>query len=641
LEPELPALDLGSLGHCLLEALEHAGIGVTIVVDRDGEMQLLFVNETAAATLGYKREEVMKQGPLLTLAPDDQERLDAMRREGHLPQQLDCTLIGKDGRRIPIEASLAVVDYEGQRASITFLSDISERKRVEAALRESEAGFKRLAEAAPDVIVVVDREHFLYANPAGVKAVKLHSQAEFLALHPSEFLPPSELETMQARMRRVAEGEQLAPRQYQGMRSDGSAILLEISSIPVVWEGRPAILAIGRDVTERVELQRQIAERDRLAAVGTLAAGIAHEVNNPLTYLMLHLEQLRATLPQLLGDAATGPLGHIDEALDGAERVNAIVRDLLELARPRAPRLEPTALASVCEAAARLVRPTLDDRAQISLRLDSRVHANTDGARLTQVLVNLLVNAAETGTADERTLVELSLVQHGDVAVVEVRDDGPGIPADLLQHVFVPFFTTKSPGTRSEALPGRNGGVGLGLSICHAIVTSLSGTIRAENAEPRGAVIRIELPSSARSDRVEAPTPSMRSVRTDGFRRVVIVDDEAAVATAVGSALLDVETRIFTSPRAALEALCAESLPYDVVLCDVAMPELGGEQLERELVRARPEYRGRFVFMTGAATPDTLQDRVHDGTAQVIKKPFGPEGLLAGLRANKRQRTGR
>lgn len=617
MERKLPAQDLGALGHCLLEALGHAGIGVTVVVDRGGSLERLFVNDTAAAALGYSRTEVMAMPPLLALVPEDQERLARMRAEGRAPQHLDCTAIGKDGQRIPLEVSLAVTDFEGQRASVAFLRDISERKRVEVALRESEANFKLLAEAAPDVIVVVDRDRFLYANPAGVRALKLRSQEEFLAMHPSEFLPPSELRAMQERMAQVQAGESLAPREYKGTRRDGSTILLEISSISVVWEGRRAVLAVGRDVTERVELQRQIAETDRLAAVGTLAAGVAHEVNNPLTYLMLHLEQLRATLPRLLGEQAAGPLAHVAEALDGAERVNGIVRDLLELARPRAPRLEPTALSTVCEAAVRLVRPTLEERAHLRIHLDPTLHAMTDGSRLTQVLVNLLVNAAECGSDDRRTGVELHLFRRGELCVIEVRDDGPGIPEDLLQHVFVPFFTTKSPPTRASRQAGRNGGLGLGLSICHSIVTGLSGTIVAENRKPQGAVFRIELAGHAEAPRPEIPTPSSRE-RVESFRRVVIVDDEPAVASAVGSALLDVEIRMFTSPVAALEALRGEALPYDVVLCDVAMPELHGEELERRLVAERPEYRGRFVFMTGARRKESLDGRLRDGRHRLL-----------------------
>lgn len=636
LERKPLGLDPALLGHCLLDALEQAGIGVTIILDHDGASERVFVNEAAARAVGLSREQIMQLKSGLPLAEDDRARLDAMQRRGDAPRHVDCTAVGAEGQRLPVEVSVATADYGGKRASIAFLRDITLRKQVETALRESEARFKRLAEAAPDVIVVVERDRFLYANPAGVAALKLASQEEFLALHPAEFLSPTELRVMQERMRRVAAGEQLPPREYQGRRKDGSPIVLEISSIPVAWEGKPAILAVGRDVTERIELQRQVAERDRLAAVGTLAAGVAHEVNNPLTYLMLHLEQLRATLPRLLGESAAAPLAHIDEALDGAGRVNAIVRDLLELARPRAPRLELTSLAATCQAAVRLVRPTLEERARLVLDVDPTVHALTDGARVTQVLVNLLVNAAESGAGDQKTMVKLRLEQVGELAVLQVEDDGPGIPLELLEHVFVPFFTTKSPAGSSGRTP-RHGGIGLGLSICHSIVTSLGGTIRAENRQPHGAIMRIELPGGPRNENVGAPAPSSRE-RIEEFRRVVIVDDEALVATAVGSILLDVETRMFSSPVAALEALCAEALPYDVVLCDVAMPDLSGEELERRLVEARPEYRGRFVFMTGAATTETLRERANDGRAQVIKKPFGPEGLLAGLRANARQR---
>lgn len=498
LSNDIPPQDLGPLGQCLLEALDHAGIGVTVIVDKQGELERVFLNDAGAKALGYSLAEASEMPPLLAVAPEDRPRLAELHRTGEVPPQIEVAVIAKDGRRIPVEVSMAASAYRGHRATVAFLRDLGPRSKVEKALRESEARFKQLAEAAPDVIVVVDRNRFLYVNPAGVRAMQRKDTADFLSMPPSEFLSPEDFGAMQARMREVQAGAQLQPREYRGRRRDGSTITLEISSSPVEWEGRPAILAYGRDVTERVQLQSQMVERDRLAAVGTLAAGIAHEVNNPLTYLMLHLEHLHLMLSQRLGAEAGPALEHVAEAMDGAERVSAIVRDLLELARPRGPRREPTAIAQVCEAAVRLVRPTLDGAASIALSLEPMPLVSTDAARLTQVLVNLLVNAAECGEDDRRINVELRVFLEKDHAVIEVLDDGPGIPDALLPSLFLPFVTTKAP-RRGPGGRARHGGLGLGLSICHSIITSLDGTIRGGNRLPRGAVFRIELPTEGDS----------------------------------------------------------------------------------------------------------------------------------------------
>lgn len=629
-------VDLDDLGQSLLWALDRAGIGLTIIAKRDGRLERVFVNDAGAKALGYSAEEATALPPLLAVAPEDQERLAELQKSGVVPQQLECTVIGRDGRRIPMEVGLATATHQGSPATIAFLRDVSKQRKAQEALAESERRFKQLAEAAPDVIVVLEGQRFLYVNPAGVRALGLSSREEFLSLHPSQFLSVTDLIDMQNRLRLVAAGQQLIPREYQGTRRDGTTVVLEISSISVEWEGKPAVLAYGRDVTDRARLQSQVAERDRLAAVGTLAAGIAHEVNNPLTYLMLHLEQLRRVLPHLLPDRADDVLSHVREALDGAERVSAIVRDLLELARPRALQLEPTKLAVVCETAARLARPTFEGRGTVQLLLDPVPTVATDASRLTQVLINLLVNAAQAERDSVGARVELRLRAEGDRAVLEVADDGPGIPPHLLKDIFTPFFTTKE--TQPDAEGGRGAGMGLGLSICHSIVEGLGGTIRAENRQTGGACFRIELPIQPGLPEPEPATPSSRSRLSVSFKRIALVDDEVAVANAISSALSEASTTVFTSASRALSALIDEPVPYDVVLSDVVMPGLRGEELESQLVLRRPEYKGRFVFMTGAAPSPSLKSRIAAGEAELIKKPFGPDALLAGLRRNEQRR---
>jgi PAS domain S-box-containing protein len=637
MEPGKLPLDLGALGHPLIEALDHAGIGVTIVVEGE-QLERVFINAAGAATLGYSLAEAYKLPPLLAVVPEDRERFARLRQNRSAPGLVECTVIGKDGTLIPVEVGLAVASYEGKRATIAFLRDITERKRVELALRESESRFKKLAEAAPDVIVVIERDRFLYANPAGVRALRLKDREEFLALHPSQFLSPEDLLIMRERVERAAAGELLAPREYKGTRSDGSVVVLEISSTAVEWEGRRAVLAYGRDVTDRSRLQSQIAEHDRLAAVGTLAAGVAHEVNNPLTYLMLHLEHLKKLLPRTPSEEAFELLSHVDEALEGAERVSNIVRELLELARPREPRKEPTRLLAVCEAAVKLARPTFEGEATITVSVAQSPLLLTDPARLIQVLINLLVNAAQATLPNQKTRISVTAWTEGASAVIEVADNGPGIPQELLRDIFTPFFTTKHAVSSAEG-NSRCAGMGLGLSICHSIVESLGGTIRAENRPPNGAVFRVELPLG-NAEASERPNPQAPQSETPlGFHRVAVIDDEAAVAKAIAAIVApELSPVIFTSSSEALRHLEAEATPYDVVLCDILMPELRGNELESRLLGVRPEYQGRFVFMTGATAPEELRSRYERGETQILQKPFGPRQLQEALRLNEQSR---
>ncbi len=533
-------------------------------------------------------------------------------------------MVAKDGRRIPLEVGLAIADRDGTRVIVAFLRDITERAAVAAALRQSEARFRRLAEAAPDVIVVISGGRFSYANPAAARALRLESVEAFLKIEPKDFLPPEELRTMMERLRQVREGEQVPPREYRGLRSDGSSIFLEISSIAIEFEGQPAVLAYGRDVSERRQLQAHLAQHDRLAAVGTLAAGIAHEVNNPMTYVLLHLEQLQRALPALLPESERARvLGYVNEALEGGERVRSIVRDLLEFARPRGPERRLTDLREVCEAAIKLARPTVEQSARLSTELPHGIVVRTNAAKLGQVVLNLLVNGSQAvAEHGEEGEIRLRTYVEDDRAVIEVTDDGPGIPPEHLDQIFTPFFTTKGVG----------GGTGLGLAICHAIVESLGGAISAENAPVGGARFRVELPLAPESSVTVPPISSEREERALVKLTIAIVDDEAAVAHALARTLEhDHTVSIHLDPGQALAALAAPDAHVDLVLCDILMPEIRGDELYRRLCSSRPHYQGRFVFMTGGALPSEAQELVQNGIATLLLKPFETQDLVEAI----------
>jgi C4-dicarboxylate-specific signal transduction histidine kinase len=288
----------------------------------------------------------------------------------------------------------------------------------------------------------------------------------------------------------MATGTPVARQRERMVRRDGTSFDAEVVALPLRFEGKPSFVAVARDVTERDRLQQQLLQTERLASVGMLAAGVAHEVNNPLAYALLNLEQasrqLAAEAPDL--DAVRAA---VRDAADGARRVQTIVRDLRTFARGAGDDVRSVDVNAVVETALHLVGNELGLRARVE-RVSApvaRVLANAD--RLAQVLVNLLMNAAQAlpeGRANDH-VVRVTTRQSEGLVRVAVSDTGAGISPELLPRLFDPFFTTKPPGM----------GTGLGLAICHSIVASFGGRIEVTSQVGVGSAFTVILPANALS----------------------------------------------------------------------------------------------------------------------------------------------
>jgi CheY-like chemotaxis protein/two-component sensor histidine kinase len=255
-------------------------------------------------------------------------------------------------------------------------------------------------------------------------------------------------------------------------------------------------------------------------------------------------------------------------------------------------------------------------------------------ARLGQVFLNILVNAAqalEVGDAAENVIRVRAAMERDGQVVVQVSDTGPGIPPDILDRIFDPFFTTKPVGL----------GTGLGLWICQGIVTSLGGEITAESRPGEGATFRVVLPSAISADRPSTPEPPAVAPAPDSRRlELLVVDDEIAIGRTLAIALADeFEVATATSGRAALAILAGEPR-FDVVLCDLMMPDVSGMDVHERIARERPELAKRFVFVTGGAFTERARRFVDEVGLPVIEKPFDLTKLPALLRerAASRQR---
>jgi PAS domain S-box-containing protein len=408
---------------------------------------------------------------------------------------------------------------------------------------------------------------------------------------------------------------------------DGADRMLEVSAIAIDIEGRPAVLWFGRDVTNRKQIESQILQADRLAVLGTLAAGMAHAINNPLSYTLLNLEHVARRMREFSGetDYYAEARVRLAEAHDGADRVAKIVRQMrgLSRARPSAPaRID---VRSVIENVLAVIGNEVRYRGQLVTRYEPTPRVHASESELEQAFLGLLLYVArlrpdESGFGRE---IRLSVHHDGQSVVVTISDDGPPLDPAVRARLFDPFSTGK--------------GTGLGLAMCHAIFASLDGQLVVTSGATSGTTFRATLPAAApQADDDPRPPPTSRVTippETPSSRaRVLVIDDDPGVASAL-QAMLEAnhEVTSVASAREGLRLLLGD-LRFDVVFCDLVMPEISGIDLYCALELNRPETLPRIVFMTGGVfTPDA--ERFLSGLPNPrIEKPFSlarVEQLLA------------
>ncbi|MBM4361203.1 MAG: response regulator [Deltaproteobacteria bacterium] len=392
------------------------------------------------------------------------------------------------------------------------------------------------------------------------------------------------------------------------------------------------VLVMIRDQTEQQSLRRNVehaaseraaaleearlAREDRVMALGQLAAGVGHEINNPLSYITANLAYVRENIG---GQSVDAPALRqaLDEALEGARRVASIVTDLKTFARTEPVRLRSVDVTAVVDDALKMCGNQLRHRARVVRELGPVPAIHADAGRLLQVLINLLINAAHAlpdGRAEENSVTVRTGTDPRGWAFLEVSDTGMGMTAEVLARALDPFFTTKPQGL----------GTGLGLSVSANLVKSCGGTLELSSVSGVGTTARIALPPGGLRAVSDAPPPpplaAARSVR------VLLVDDDALVRRSIARLLRGVEVVSLGSGREALDHLATDA-DFDVVLCDVMMPDITGVELREHLADAYPSLVSRFAFITGGAfSPETAAELRRSG-APILQKPVEPAEL--------------
>ena len=385
---------------------------------------------------------------------------------------------------------------------------------------------------------------------------------------------------------------------------------------------------------EHRDLQARLAQTDRLTSLGTLAAGVAHEINNPLAYVLLNVGYALEEMPKLLRPDAGPRAGEVRAALEharrGAERIRDIVRGLKTFSRPENEKVGPLDIIGVVESTLAMIANEIRHRATLVKDYAEVPEVLANEARLGQVLLNLLMNALQAmpeGRTDGNEVRVVVKPGGPDRVLVEVHDNGVGIPQQVRGRIFEPFFTTKPVGI----------GTGLGLAICHGIVASLGGTLTVDSEQGTGSVFRLELPAAPRAMQPKpaphAPAvPASRPEPSAPRRRILVLDDEPVVCFSL-ERLLSTEGEVvaLTSPKQALLRFEAGER-FDVILCDVMMPEMDAPALYERLREIAPQQAERMAFITGGAFSMRARDFLESVPNPRLSKPFDVEALLGLVR---------
>jgi PAS domain S-box-containing protein len=610
---------------------EHARDVILFVRPEDG--RILEANAAATATYGWSRDELRRLTVYDLRASAARAGTSAdLSAAAAGPVRFETEHRRWDGTVIPVEVSSQTAQLDGERVLVSVIRDATERRRTEEALRESE---ERLALALDAAGLGT-----FHATPYGqldwsercceifgIGAGSIPDFEAFLALvHPDD----RELVRAGAGSWVDPAGNGRYQQQYRTVRPDGTVRWVSAHGMCRFGEVdgvRRPVKLVGTlvDVTEVKAVQAQLMQSDRLASVGMVAAGVAHEINNPLAYLSAALDYLGEHRDELGAPALREEvLRALAEARDGADRVRHVVRDLRTFSGLREERRTRLELAPILEAAIHLAANQLRYRARVVRDFRPAPAVMADEARLGQVVLNLLINAAQAipeGNADANEIRVSTATDESGRAVVEVHDTGAGIPPEIADRIFDPFFTTKPHGV----------GTGLGLSICRNIVLALGGEIGVESSRGGGTTLRVTLPAApAAQPAAAAAAPPPRGCGRRG--RVLVVDDEPAVAAAIRRLLApqhDVVVR--ASAREAVDAI-GRGERFDAILCDLMMPGMTGMDLHEALAAVAPEQAGRMVVLTGGAVTERAREFLARVPLPRCEKPFDTQRLRETVR---------
>ena len=601
--PKRPAFDPSRVAAEIVAALADAV--VVTGIDR----RVLTANRAAAVLFGRPLDDLPGTPIDDVVAAAEREHVAARERrafEGE-EQHYETKVVRANGEERIVAVSTTPLVLEGELlGAVATLRDITEQKRAQETLARSEARYRNLFESASDAIATFDANGRFTTFNHAAEIISGYRREELVGQWFAPMLPDDELPKALANFQKALTGE-TGLFETSFYRKDGDVRTIQVTySTPQRDE---EVLCVIRDVTDQKMLQEQLIQSEKMSAIGQLVSGVAHELNNPLAGISA-FAQLLLSEKRFPPDQRTAA----EMIYAEARRASRIVQNLLTFARQHKPERTTTQVNQVLDDTLELRGYELRVRG-IDVQRDYDEQAPetmADAHQLQQVFLNLITNAEQAMERSERDKQHLVVRTRrvGEALRIEVEDTGPGIPPNLLERIFNPFFTTKPTGS----------GTGLGLSISLGIVREHEGRIWAENAA-QGARFVIELPVVAPRTTGDYPALTANFPITDRLH-VLVIDDEASVRVALQRYLAsrghEVETT--ASGKEALARMREDA--FDAVIVDMRMPDVSGEQLFQELKARDPSYAERVIFTTGQLVDDSVRSFLASTGRPCVPKPF-------------------
>jgi two-component system cell cycle sensor histidine kinase/response regulator CckA len=612
------------------QIVEHAPAGI-YEVDLVN-MRFARVNDIMCRVTGYSREELLAMNPAEIIAdesgPKFDERADRVLQGQEVPARAEFQIKTKDGRQLwtLITSKFTYENGRPIRATVV-ISDISEQKKTEEALRLSEVKYRLLVENANDAIFILQDGEIKFPNPKAVQIGEmLGIQLEHFPF--VKFIHPEDREMIVNKYRRRLKGEK--PPDFYVFRlvgKNGHEIWAEIHAVVVDWEGRPATLNFLRDITLQRKLEQQLLLSQKMEAVGTLAGGVAHDFNNLLMGI-----QGRTSLMLLETDQIHPYFEHLKEIENYVMRAAGLTKQLLGFARGGKYEVKPTDLNDLVANSVHMFGRTKKEISINTKYQDNLKTVEADCTQIDQVLLNIYVNAWQAmpdgGVLYVQTrnvyldedFVRAYGAQPGEFVAVAITDTGVGMDEETAKRVFDPFFTTKE----------KDRGTGLGLACAYGIIKNHDGIITVESAKGRGATFTVYIPASDKDIR-EAKREEQEILK--GSETVLLIDDEELILEVGGALLKKMGYRVLTAAdgREGIEVYSQNREAVAIVILDLIMPDIGGGEVYERLKAV--DSNVKVLLSSGYSINGQAAEILNRGCNGFIQKPFRPDELSKKLRA--------
>jgi PAS domain S-box-containing protein len=613
--------------------LDNLPIG--IAVNKISDQSITYANKSYEKIYGWAMEEVVDSDDFFQKVYPEQEELkerviaDILSGDLSRMQWSDLSATGKDGSQKNISAmNIPLIE---QDLMISTAQDTTERYNAEKQLIISEERFRQLAEMLPETIYETDRTgNITFANNIAYD-IFMYTEEDFnIGVNAIEMVAPEDRKKVTENIFRILDGHDVGISEYMAIKKDGAKFPVIIRSSPI-YLGDEIIGLRGFmvDMTDQKALESQLSQAEKMQSIGTLAGGIAHDFNNILSIILGNTELALDDIPDW-----NPAREYLIESKTASLRAKDLVQQLLTFTRKSEEKQKPVNISTIAKESLRLLRSTIPTNIEIKPSISDDIHTiNADLTQIHQILMNLVTNSAHAiegrGTIDlelqnvtinQKQIAIINELELRDYIKLTVKDSGSGIDPQDLEKVFDPYFTTKEFGK----------GTGMGLSLVHGIVESHDGSIKLDSKVGEGTTISIYFPAS--EDVIEPEQAEEESDLSHGSESILSVDDERPLGKLIKRMLenygYSVECR--TDPLEALKLIRSNPDKFDLIITDMAMPKMTGDQLAREIQKVNPDLP--VILCTG------YSDNIDEATAKDIgiksflMKPFDTRVLADTVR---------